>query len=442
MRLYRLSNTDIVLLLKEKEDLIERIKEYEKILADPEYLTKKVGNELKETKKQLFVSRRTEIKEEITNLKIDEKALISNDTYHFGVSANGYIYKSSLKSFAQSKQTQFKTGDSLVLEQEVSNHSTLLMFTNQGNFIAVPIYKINEKKWSELGIHIGQIVELADQERVIYPFIVKDFAKNLKLLLATKQGFAKQVLLQDLTTSRYTKPQRAIKLAAKDELVSVSAGPLKSILCLTKKGYGLCFSESEVPEYGLYASGVRVIKLEDKDELTSALFVNEESQILMLTNKATVFVRNYFELPQMQRYRKGSLMYQRQKTQPAELVSCVAVNSSQKDVDTNIFFKEVVLTKKLTDLKNSNKFGLALEGVSKDSLPWLIAIKQDLLEDLKPLDQKQTIEITKIKKKATKISEQAFSAFTAEFGLDQSNQDEEQKDESTYSSPFFDDLEF
>ena len=162
----------------------------------------------------------------------------------------------------------------------------------------------------------------------------------------------------------------------------------------------------------------------------------------MLTNKATVFVRNYFELPQMQRYRKGSLMYQRQKTQPAELVSCVLVNSSQKDLDANIFFKEVVLTKKITDLRNSNKFGLALEGVSKDSLPWLIVIKQDLLEDLRPAEPKQAIEITKIKKKATKISEQAFSDFTAEFGLDNPVQEEEQNEEPAYSSPFFDELEF
>ena len=442
MRLYRLSNTDIVLLLKEKDDLIERIKEYEKILADPEYLTKKVGNELKETKKQLFVERRTEIKEEITNLKIDEKALISNDTYHFGVSANGYIYKSSLKSFAQSKQTQFKTGDSLVLEQDVSNHSTFLMFTNQGNFIAVPIYKIGEKKWSDLGIHIGQIVELAEQERVIFPFIIDDYSKNLKFLLATKQGFAKQALLTDLTTTRFSKPQRAIKLAAKDELISVSAGPLKSILCITKKGYGLCFSEAEVPEYGLYASGVRVIKLEDKDELASALFVDEESQIMMLTNKATVFVRNYFELPQMQRYRKGSLLYQRQKTQPAEVVSAVAFNSSERDLEASIFFKEVMLTKRISDLKNTNKFGLNLEGVSKESLPWLLSLKTNLLANLKPGKVSETLELVKIKKKATKISEQALSDFTAEFGLDEPKKPEETKEEPVYSSPFFDELEF
>ena len=102
LQLYKLTNTDVVVLEERSEKLKELIKECEKILNDENELKSVMKSELREIKKQYATPRKTEIKSEITEIKIDELDMISKDDFIVCISKTGYVKKISLKSYNSS----------------------------------------------------------------------------------------------------------------------------------------------------------------------------------------------------------------------------------------------------------------------------------------------------------------------------------------------------
>ena len=118
-----------------------------------------------------------------------------------GVTNEGYIKRSTTRSYSSTKDFGLKENDFYILEKEVSTLDTLLIFTNLGNYIFLPIYKLDDQKWGDLGVYVNNIVPIAKNEKVIDSIVVSKFNTNQLLLLATKQGMMKQVKLKNLLVS-------------------------------------------------------------------------------------------------------------------------------------------------------------------------------------------------------------------------------------------------
>ena len=123
-----------------------------------------------------------------------------------------------------------------MFEEEVSTLDTLLLFTNLGNYIFLPVFKLEEQRWGDLGIYINNIVPIQRDEVIIKTLKISDFKTTQELLLATKSGMMKLAKLSDFEVSRYTRPIRAMRLNKGDELVSVDIDILSNIVCLTEGG--------------------------------------------------------------------------------------------------------------------------------------------------------------------------------------------------------------
>ncbi len=152
LQLYRLTNTDVDELKRERNDLVEEATRLENILNSSETLDIQIINRLKEIKKDFSSSRKTQVQETQEIIKIDEKDLIANDKVVVSITKEGYLKKVTQKSFASSKFEDFgkKGNDYIINISHCYELHNVLCFTNKGNYLVVPIFEVEYSKWKDL----------------------------------------------------------------------------------------------------------------------------------------------------------------------------------------------------------------------------------------------------------------------------------------------------
>ena len=360
LQLYRLSNTDIVALENESLSLTEKIKQLSLILSSEKELKRIIKKELNEVTQTLGVARKTEVESEIENIKIDHKELISDENVMVGITREGYVKRSSVRSYQASLTVGMKQDDALIYEKEVNTLDTLIMFTNLGNYIYLPVYKIDEQKWKDLGNYINNIVPIEKDETIIKVLAVSNFDVDDEFLLVTKHGMIKQSKLSDFNVSRYHKPIRTMKIQKHDELVYVDQGERENIIVISKKGYALRFNTEELPVYGLQAGGVKGMALSEHDQVVCAFYANPTDDFVMLTTRGHVIKDVVEELPVYNRARRGILVIEKQKQNPHDAVSAQRLSKAQQkeNVMARIVAEKGCIDVSVNDLKyTGNKFG-------------------------------------------------------------------------------------
>ena len=315
MRLYRLSNTDVTALIEEKENLNKMIEFLNSILNDEEVLKNQIKKSLQEIKKEYATPRRTEIKDEITEIKIDAMEMIPKENVVVVVTNDGYVKKIPLKSYtsASSEPTTLKPGDYITGLYSTTSKDTLLLFTNLGHYLYVPIHEIQETKWKELGKHISNIIPLAPEESIIGNILIDDL--NSVITLVTKEGTTKRINIKELIVSRYSKPINAMKLKENDEVVSAFID-YGNTLFITKNGYYLYFDSEEITIVSSKAAGVKGIKLRE-DEVVSGLSVETGKEYIgIITDKNTAKRIKIADLEKASRALKGSTLIKKIKSKP------------------------------------------------------------------------------------------------------------------------------
>ena len=343
LQLYKLTNTDIVVLEEECEKLKNLIAECKEILGDENKLKNVMKNELREIKKNYATPRKTEIKDAITDTKVDELEMIPDEKVVVVVTHDGYVKRVSFKSFkATDEETTLKPGDYIIDKFITNTKDSLLIFTNLGNYLYVPIHKITECKWKELGKHISNTIVIKESERIVASLILKDKSKNV--VLFTKNGLVKQVNLKDFEVTRYSKPLTAIKLKENDELINTTISK-DEVLFVTKNGFYLRYNTNEIPVVGPKASGVKGINLKD-DYVLYASSINEEAEYLnIFTNYKTIKRVKITDLVTISRAKKGNMLFKKVKTKDYKLTYAYLTNSR----DTNIYLTD----NEIKELKNS-----------------------------------------------------------------------------------------
>lgn len=380
LQLYRLSSTDIEQLRNELVELDKEIKSLELILNSDQELVAVIERELREVQGLLGTKRKTEIQDKIETIKIDEKELISNEAVMVGVTKEGYISRSTIKSHLQTKVPGLKKDDAFLYEDQAQTLDTLLIFTNFGNYIFLPVYKLDDQKWGDLGTFMGNIVPVKTQEKPIKVLRISNFDTNQDILLATKKAMMKQIKLRDMLVSRYSKPIKCISLGKGDELLSVDIDTRPNIIALSKKGFVLRFKTNELPQYGLQASGVKSVNIQPNDELAGACFIADSDYLIALSSRGHIMCEQAGVIPQYNRNRKGIQLIEQPKTSPHLFVDIVSLSKAQEkdNCKVNIITtkKNIYLTPK--ELKTQqNKYGKKVVNAD-DGEPLDIIIKKSL----------------------------------------------------------------
>ncbi len=332
MKLYRLTNTDVVMLEEEKATLEKIISFLESVLNDKKVLLRQMKKELLEVKKEYATERKTEIKDEVTEIKIDTISMIPKEDVIVVVTNEGYVKRVSKKSYSSSNidDIALKENDYVIGLYELNTLDYILLFTDLGNYLYIPVYELPDLKWKDLGKHVSNLITMKSEENIVSSIPVIDFEKNTVITMFTRDGMIKKTNLSEFKVSRYTKEIMAIKLKDDDKVVGVTDSNNKEVLIVTDEGYSLWYSTSEVPITGLKSSGVKSIKLKDDKVVSGQLFNMNDEYITIFTNKMTAKRVKIEELEKSSRARRGILIIREVKTNPHKITKVFISNSKDK----------------------------------------------------------------------------------------------------------------
>ena len=333
LQLYRLTNTDVTQLEAESAKLSAEIEQDHKILAEPKTLNSVLRQELKAVAKDYRNPRRTEIQDEIEDLKIKTTVTVADEDVVVLVSHDGYLKRSGVRSYTASDPTDngLKDGDYPIFMQKLSTLNHLMMFTSKGNLIYRPVHEISDVKWKETGEHISQTIGLAADEEIVATFAFKTLKEPGRFLIATSDGYIKQTAFADLTPGRTYKSRAAVyeKLkTAEARVVAVKylTEPVEQgILLISKNGYALRYPVDEVSVNGARTTGVRSMDLRDDDEVVNLALVTDNETIALITQRGAFKRLAMKELSVTSRARRGVIVLRELKRDPHRIVDFMTI---------------------------------------------------------------------------------------------------------------------
>ena len=328
LQLYRLTNSDIDELNKEFENLKVVIAGLEAILSDPEKLKAVMKNELRKVKQEYATPRKTEIKDEIMDISINEEEMIQKEDVIVMVTHDGYIKRTSKRSFKEDENPTLKDNDYVIGLYEMNTLDTMLLFTNLGNFLYVPVHMIPDIKWKDLGKHISNVIKIESNENIVSCIKVNSFENDLDITLTTKEGMIKRTKLSEFKLLRYNKPVNCMKLKDNDELLEAFVSLHNNIFVATDSGYGLWFDINEIPVVGLKASGVKAINLKD-DNVVSVNNFGDIDYISVIMNKGTGKRVKLNEFEKSTRARRGLMLVREVKANPYKIVKTFTLDAKE-----------------------------------------------------------------------------------------------------------------
>ena len=330
LQLYRLTNTDVTQLQKEQAQLQKAIARYQKIIADPQQLLRVIKKELAAVKKEFATPRLTKIEAEVAEIKIDRRVMVTPEQVRVLVSRQGYLKRSSLRSYQASTATDngLRPEDYPILDCEASTLDHLYIFTNQGHLIYRPVHELSDLRWKETGQHLSQSIGLNPDEEILTAFIFPDLKQTGRFVLATSDGYIKQVDFLDLLPNR-TYRSRALKTMKlhhpTNKIVQVFYLPSQrsdlQVLGFTEHSYALLFNLNEVPVVGAQAAGVKFLALKEADQIVDFAIVDPQQPqfIVLLTKRGNFKKMSLSEITPGTRARRGTLVMRELKKQPHQL---------------------------------------------------------------------------------------------------------------------------
>lgn len=341
LRLYRLSNTDIVALKEECSTLIREISELESIISSKEILKSVLTKELKQVNLDNITPRKTKIENEVSDLVIDKLAMVPNESCYISLTRDGYVKRFSKRTFdANLNSLPFtKESDVLLGISACETLDTLLVFTNKGNYLYIPVYKLQECKYKDIGKHVSTYVKLEGNEKVVGALIVKSFETYAFVVLATKNGMIKKTSIPKFDITRFSKAIPAIKLKENDELVSVNiAYENDNVVVVSKSGNYNRYSLEMLSDIAPRAMGVGGINVKNDELAGVAIEHSGPNELLLCSNKG--YKRIHFaDLDFTSRNAKGNRLFKQTKTNPSEIIGVKTIAS-----DTSLIYNDEKMT--------------------------------------------------------------------------------------------------
>lgn len=354
LQLYRLSNTDIVLLEEEQANLTKIINYLEEIIKDEGKLMSVIKEELRRIKKEYTLPRLTEIKERVEEIKIDNTLMLPKEDVYVALTNQGYIKRVSSRGYLSNngEETQLKENDYVIGLYSINTLDTILLFTNLGNYLYIPVYEIPDAKWKDLGKHVSNIISLGSEEKVIKGMPVYDFNAPIYITSFSKNGMVKRTKLNEFKVQRYSKPINMMKLKDKDEIINVSYDNKENIFIATQNGYGLWYKTNEVSPVGIKAAGVKSINLKNDTVVSGELFDNT-TYISIITDKGTGKRLKFEELEQGTRANRGTLLMKEIKSNPSKIVNIYLLSGKENlGIVTDNYIKYI----KINDIAIMDRF--------------------------------------------------------------------------------------
>ncbi|HEO0367845.1 TPA: DNA topoisomerase IV subunit A [Streptococcus agalactiae] len=341
LQLYRLTNTDIVTLREEEEELRQQITMLKAIISDERTMYNVMKRELCEVKKKFANTRRSELQELAETIEIDTASLIIEEDTYVSVTRGGYVKRTSPRSFNASTVDELgkREDDELIFVSNAKTTQHLLMFTNLGNLAYRPVHELADIRWKDVGEHLSQnLVNFASNEEIIYAELVDDFTKETYFAV-TSLGQIKRFERQEISPWRTYKSKTAKYAKLKnvdDYVVTVAPIQLEDVILVTYNGYALRFSINDVPVVGSKAAGVKAMNLKDSDHIVSAFIANTTS-LYLLTHRGSLKRMAIDVIPTTSRANRGLQVLRELKFKPHRVFKAGPVYLEDSSFEFDLF---------------------------------------------------------------------------------------------------------
>ena len=337
LQLYRLTNTDVVVLEEEEAELREKIAMLAAIIGDERTMYNLMKRELRDVKKKFGNPRLSELQDTANTIEIDTASLIVEEETYISVTRSGYIKRTSPRSFSASTLEEMgkRDDDRLIFVSQAKTTQHLLIFTSLGNVIYRPVHELSDIRWKEIGEHLSQTISNFDtKEEVIYTELLDSFEEGT-YFAATKLGQIKRVERKEFSPWR-TYKSKSLKFAKlkneDDQVIALAPIKLDDVMLVTKNGYALRFNIEEVPVIGAKAAGVKAINLK-KDDVLAAAFIANTDSLYLLTQRGSLKRMAVADIPVTSRANRGLQVLRELKTKPHRVFSAGPVFGEAVDFD-------------------------------------------------------------------------------------------------------------
>ena len=288
MRLIALQGLNREKLQNEYNELEKKIAWFQELLSNRELLLGQMKKELLEIRDKYGDDRLTEIQDVADEIDIED--LIEEETCVFTLTAAGYIKRMPVSTYrAQKRGGKGISAQSLREEDYVdtlftaSSHDNILFFTSSGRVYKKKGYQIPEASRTAKGTHLNNIFQFEPGEKVTTMIHGRDYDENGYLFMVTKNGTVKRTEKSAFRNIRAV-GLRVLTLDEGDELITVlETDGQENILIATHDGQAICFRESDVRPMGRTAMGVRGIKLRAGDYVIGGALAKLGTMLLAIT---------------------------------------------------------------------------------------------------------------------------------------------------------------
>ncbi len=320
LRLYRLTNTDILELKDELAELLAQQQELKGVIENASLLKAVLVKELQALKKAFPIERRSKIEAEVEEIVIDAKAMIPNEKTYLTLSEEGYVKRVSVRSYQASENTPttLKEGDRFCGVIEAETFDNLLVILDSGKYVILPLLNIEEGKWKDLGNHLGHYVKLDGSTKVLASFLIKSFDSNVDIIIATQKGQIKRSPLKAFEVNRTNKAYDAISLGKDDLAVACfEAYENADIFIASKEGYAVLYKLDDIPSTNVKSKGVKAMNLAKGDTVAAACaYDDEKTSITVLAESGQMKRIKRSDFDYNNRPVKGELLARKIKTNP------------------------------------------------------------------------------------------------------------------------------
>ena len=370
LQLYRLTNTDVVELETEQSELEFQINQLQEILADDKKLKNVIKSELRAIKKKYASERLTQVEDEIENIEISKEELIAKEDTIVSLTKEGYVKRTSLRSYNASNPDELgrREGDYVLFSGPSNTLEQLMIFTNYGNYMIIPVHDLQDIRWKDMGQHLSSRFNLKHGEAPIYATTLESFNQDQTVVLTTKAGQVKQTALKEFEATRISRPIVNMKLKKDDEVIAVSITDQTdaSLLFITAKGLSLKYPLAEVSQTGLKSQGVRAMNVKAGDHLVLGQVIPEAGNLITVSNRGAVKRTKLDVFDIGARAQVGTMLYKDIKSKPHIIVAASVMNEGL-DQEITLLSDTSIETIRANEVRLSGKYSNGSFVVDEDT---------------------------------------------------------------------------
>ncbi len=284
LQLQRLTGLEQDKIVREFEEILDKIGDLLEILRNPDRLMQVIRDELTAIKEQYGDERRTEIVQDQTDLTLLD--LIAPEDVVVTLSHAGYVKAQPLSEYQAQRRGGKGRSAASTRDQDfidrlfvANSHDTVLCFSSHGKVYWLKVYELPQASYGGRGRPIVNLLPLEQGERINATLPVPEYEEGSFVFMATSKGTVKKTPLKDFSRP-LARGIIAIDLHEDEYLIGVAVTDgRQDMMLFTSAGKAVRFNESEVRSMGRTAHGVRGISLDEGQRVIS-LLVAEPGTVL------------------------------------------------------------------------------------------------------------------------------------------------------------------